>query len=223
MSSGLLDSAYIGVTVGGQAPLGVTSRAAPTTGTVVLYFGGSALPSSILQLAGNFAGGFQIEIGNDAGDRGLLTFYRNGSTPVRTTLTGATINGSLSTLHALAIALDASEARWSWDGGAVQTQAYTGTPSGSGPYWVGGPSSVYPTGLYSAFRVLGEKASDADLVALTDATARAAYRIPAVASATTVVVDWHASREARGAMVRALSGTQPDILYSGGTPRAGSW
>ena len=222
-SSGMLDNTRIAVTNVSMQLVGTTTRAAPTTGTVVLFFGGTSLPGTVVQLAGNFSGGWMLGIGNNSGDRGIVSIYRDGVSPAWSDLTGATITGSLNALHAIAVSMTASTLRWSFDGGAVQSSALTGTPSGSGVYFVGGNGTPYTSGLYTALRVLSAAASDADLILLTNATARAARRIPAVASAPTILVDWHASRAAPG-MSSPIAGTQPDRLYAASAvPRVSSW
>ena len=204
--TGHLDNVALRVAAAATTQTGTTSRAAPTTATIVIYTRIATLPSGISQHGtGNFSGGFQLEIGNSAGDRGLFSLYRTGSSPTRTDLTGATFTGGLNTVHGLALRMTASALRWSWDGGAVGSAALTGTPSGSGLPWVGAPSSFHAHDVV-AVRWLAEAVTDAELQTLSGSAAVATRRIPAIA-ATTILLDWHASWMTSGTTASRFAGS----------------
>lgn len=213
VASNELDNVALNCTSSARQHISETTHAPIQTGTIVVFFGTVSRPGSVAAMLGNFSGGgWQLEMGNNAGDRGLLSLYRGGLSITRQELTGATVTGSLSTLHAIAIAVTNASIRWSFDGGAVQTgSATTGTATGTAAWWVCGGAV---TQLYQAVRVVAEEASDADLVTLSDATARAAHRIPAVSSAPTILLDWHASRIPSGSLGSVISGAQADRAYS---------
>ena len=216
MLTGHLDGAALRVAAAAVTQTGTTSRAAPTTATIVIYTRVATLPSGISQHGtGNFSGGFQLEIGNNSGDRGLFTLYRTGSSPVRTELTGASFTGALGVVRGLALHMTASALRWSWNGGAVGSAALTGTPSGTGLPWVGAPSSFHAHDIV-AVRWLAEAASDADLQTLSGSAAVATGRIPVVASATTVLLDWSASRMTSGTTASRFAGSYAEAA-SGST------
>jgi hypothetical protein len=216
--SGLLDSTRVaGATTN---PIGVTARATPSTGTIVCFFGASATPGSVQALMGTFiSAGWMLGIGNSAGDRGLLSLYRDGQG--WTNLTGATITGALNTLHALAISCTPTTLRWSLDGGAVGSASVSGTITGSAPFYIAAGGSAATAAWITAGRVLTTAVGDADLQALTGSAARAAFRIPAV-SATTIAIDYHAARAFPG-LAAAISGTQPDWMYGTAVQRVSSW
>lgn len=213
VASNELDNVALNCTSSARQHISETTHAPIQTGTIVVFFGTVSTPGSVAAMLGNFSGGgWQLEMGNNAGDRGLLSLYRGGLSITRQELTGATVTGSLSTLHAIAIAVTNASIRWSFDGGAVQTgSATTGTATGTAAWWVCGGAV---TQLYQAVRVVAEEASNADLVTLSDATARAAHRIPAVSSAPTILLDWHASRIPSGSLGSVISGAQADRAYS---------
>ena len=122
------------------------------------------------------------------------------------------MTGALNTGHAVAIAVTNASIKWSFDGGAVQTgSATTGTATGTLAWWICySATTIY----YQAVRILGEEASNADLQTLSGSSTISARRIPAVSSATTILIDWHASRVVQGALGSTIAGSQADRLYS---------
>lgn len=213
VATGNLDSVAFNCSSATRQQISETTHAPLTTATLVVIFAATATPGSVSAMLGNYyGGGWQMEIGNNAGDRGLLSLYRSGLTPARQELTGATVTGALGVGHAVAIAMTQTSIKWSFDGGAVQTgSATTGTATGTVAWWI---CSSAATIYYQAVRVLGEEASDADLQTLSGASTISARRIPAVASATTVLIDWHACRVEQGALGSRIAGSQADYLYA---------
>lgn len=213
VATGNLDSAALNCNSSSRQQISETTHAPLTTATLVVIFAATGTPGSVSAMLGNFnSGGWQLEIGNNAGDRGRLSLYRSGLTAVRQELTGATVTGALNTGHAVAIAVTNASIKWSFDGGAVQTgSATTGTATGTLAWWIcGSAATIY----YQAVRILGEEASDADLQTLSGSSTISARRIPAVSSATTILIDWHASRVVQGALGSTIAGSQADRLYS---------
>lgn len=213
VATGNLDSVAFNCNSSSRQQISETTHAPLTTATLVVIFAATGTPGSVSAMLGNFnSGGWQLEIGNNAGDRGLLSLYRSGLTAARQELTGATVTGALNTGHAVAIAVTNASIKWSFDGGAVQTgSATTGTATGTLAWWIcGSAATIY----YQAVRILGEEASDADLQTLSGSSTISARRIPAVSSATTILIDWHASRVVQGALGSTIAGSQADRLYS---------
>lgn len=214
VSTGNLDSVAFNCNSSSRQQISETTHAPLTTATLVVIFAATGTPGGVSAMLGNFnSGGWQLEIGNNAGDRGLLSLYRSGLTAARQELTGATVTGALNTGHAVAIAVTNASIKWSFDGGAVQTgSATTGTATGAGLAWwiCYSATTIY----YQAVRILGEEASNADLQTLSGSSTISARRIPAVSSATTILIDWHASRVVQGALGSTIAGSQADRLYS---------
>lgn len=142
--------------------------------------------------------GTQLDIGRDSGDRYLLGVYRYGLGTPQVYLTGATISGSPTTLHCIAITLDGVTVRYSLDGAAVQTATgVSGTAAvGTASLRLGqsGSGSAAADAWMTSAVAWSTAVGDADL-AIVSGAARAAGstpgRIPAVSGATEIV-RWHA-------------------------------
>ena len=170
----------------------------------------STPPSGVGVLVSILSGsGWQIEIGNDSGDRYRLSTERTGFSGSRQYL--GTISASPTTVHSIAVTMSGATTRWSLDGGAVQTVSH-GTGSATAATTVlrfaansgGFGASSHTTSFVAWSTTVG----DADLVAVSTAGRAAGStpgRIPAVAGATELA-RWHAAQVVAGTTAPQLLG-----------------
>jgi hypothetical protein len=172
------------VALSGVNATGNTTINAGVVASIVCTFAIPSSPSGVGIIASG--GEWQLEIGNNPGDRYQLSLYRAGFGTARVTL--GTVSGSPTTLHTVAVTFSGTTTRYSQDGGPVQTASHvSGSASGNAvlKFSSGGfPSAAQVTtlGLWST------GLSDADLVVAS--AAYATGRIPTVTG--TLYSLWHA-------------------------------
>ena len=172
------------VALSGVNATGNTTINAGVVLSIVCTFAMPSSPSGVGIIASG--GEWQLEIGNNSGDRYQLSLNRAGFGTARVTL--GTVSGSPTTLHTVAITFSGTTTRYSMDGGAVQTASHvSGSASGNAAlkFSSGGfPSVAQVTSL----TLFSTGLSDADLVIAS--AAYATGRIPAVTG--TLYSLWHA-------------------------------
>jgi len=210
------------------ARMGGTRRATSDTSTTastilsgaVVYSVGALPGSAVILVSVESGGGWQIQFGGNAGDRGLLQSYRAGMGTATVNLTGATAAAD-NALHCLAWTWDGTTVRYSWDGGAVATASHTsGTMTGATTpvrYGANGGGTFAPDADLAAVKLWTTAVGDAGLEAAALAGA-ATGRIPDPAGAT-CVHDWHAARYAEGiASQPCVRGTAQRLVWSAAPP-----
>jgi hypothetical protein len=198
-----------------------TSTTASTILSGAVVFSLATLPSSgvILVSVYGSGAGWQVQIGGDAGDRGLLQSYREGMGTASVNLAGATAAAD-NALHCIAWTWDGTTVRYSWDGATVATASHTsGTITDATTpvrYGANGGGTFAPDADLAAVKLWTTAVGDADLEAV--AAAHASGRLPDVAGAT-CVFDWHAARYAEGQLVHpCLRGTAQRLTLSAACP-----
>lgn len=189
--------------------LACTARAgtAPAGSSGAVMFYPVATPSGVEYFFNNRdtggARGYVVLCGNNAGDRALIQIYVSGIGYVD--VTGATFAGLLNVVHGFAYTFTGGNIRYSLDGAAVVAvalnPAYPVPPNAGDAVTLGGGSaSAVPLLSSRLISVVSYTTvvSDADLRVLTGAAARAALRVPAVATGTTDF-DFSAARWPSGA------------------------
>lgn len=163
--------------------------------------------------------GFQLEIGEDGVDRGLLGIYRSGLSSARRVFTGATVAGALNAPHCIAVRFDGANTRYSLDGAGVLEVTDTGTAThGTTPVRLNtnGAGGAGPDADHLGFKLWSTALTDPDLVAISGAYATG--RIPDVAGAT-IVSDWHAARYPEWVTAqRIIRGAVKGVLSWNGAP-----
>ncbi len=185
-----------------------------------LVFSLATLPSGACILVScEQSGGWQLQIGGDAGDRGLLQSYRAGMGTAMVNLPGASAAAD-DAVHCIAWTWDGVTVRYSWDGGAVATASHTsGTMTGATTpvrYGANGGGTFAPDADLAAVKLWSTAVGDSDLEAVS--AAYATGRIPDVAGST-VVLDWHAARHVeRIAVQPCVRGTAQRMTWSAAPP-----
>lgn len=205
---------------GTRAATSGVSTVAATIMSGALVFSLATLPSGACILVScEQGGGWQLQIGGNAGDRGLLQSYRAGMGTATVDLPGASAAAD-DALHCIAWTWDGVTVRYSWDGGAVATASHTsGTMTGVVTrvrYGANGGGTFAPDADLAAVKLWTTAVGDADLEAA--ALAGVAGRIPDPAGAT-CVYDWHAARYAEGiASQVCVRGTAQRMTWSAAPP-----
>lgn len=169
-----------------------TTSASVLSSTAVsgaITFSFSSPPGSAVVLASILSGsGWQVQIGNNAGDRYELSVFRSGFGT--TTVALGTITSSPTTVHCLAWTFDGTNTRWSLDGSAAATASHvSGTATTSTtPVRIAGNSGGFgATFFYGGMTLWSTSVGNADLAAVTTAGRAAGTtpgRIAAVTGAT---------------------------------------
>lgn len=184
------------VALSGTTGTGSVNITAGGVASIVCTFAMPSSPSGVQIIASG--GEWQLEIGNNSGDRYQLSLNRAGFGTARVTL--GTVSGSPTTLHTVAITFSGTTTRYSQDGGAVQTASHvSGSASGNTPLKFS--SGGFPTvAQVTSLTLFSTGLSDADLVVAS--AAYATGRIPTVTG--TLYSQWHAGWYTAGALTQQM-------------------